>query len=99
MMKGESSIGGCRWLRVLLAGPLVVLCALLTMVGASVWMPAGAAQLNNVAIPLLLLPLIWGALFFYACLTSRLGRACGVIMVLTLLNGGLVIWPLNVGQG
>lgn len=80
------------WLRVLLAGPLVLACATLVMAGGAIWLPKGAAQLDNLLLPILLFPAIWALLFFHACLEPRLGRAYAVtagiaLLQLTLIGG------------
>jgi len=63
------------WPRVLLAGPWTLLAALVVMAGIATWLPAGAAQVDNLIMPLALFPLIWAALFFTACLDPNLRRA------------------------
>ena len=93
----EGASHGARWWRVLLAGPLVFACAFLCMLAASVWVPAGPARIDNVAIPLLIFPLMWAGLFFYASLAQRLPVAYGIILGLTLVNGALVLWQLQLG--
>lgn len=65
-----------RWL---LAGPLTLIMTLLIMAGMSVWIPAGAARLNNIALPVILFPLIWAAVFFYAVLDDKLPRVAAVM--------------------
>ena len=69
-----------RWL---LAGPGVVLAALLSMATMPLWLPAGEAGVNNLAFPLVLAPLLWAIAFFYVALESDLVRAalviCGLI--------------------
>ncbi|NKF21234.1 hypothetical protein [Solimonas marina] len=75
-----------RWLRVLLAGPLVLLCAALVMAGGAIWLPKGAAQINNLLLPVLLFPAIWAVLFFYASLALRLRRAYAVIGIICVLQ-------------
>lgn len=67
------------WSRIALAGPVVFVCAALVMCGGALWLPEGAAQIDNIVVPIVLFPAIWAALFFYACLDRRLGRAWGVI--------------------
>lgn len=81
------------WPRWLLAGPLCFLCAFAVMAGASIWLPEGPARIDNVAIPLVLFPAVWGALFFYCCL-GRLGRSYAVILLLTAGHLALIAWQL-----
>lgn len=78
------------WLRILVAGPLVFLTAVLTMAGGALWLPQGAASIDNVVLPVVLFPAIWAVLFFYACLDRRLGRASAVVGALFVLHAGLI---------
>jgi hypothetical protein len=78
------------WLRVLLAGPIAILVALTLLAGMPLWLPGGAAGIDNLVIPLVLAPLIWAALFFHACLDRSLKRVALVAGVLFVVHGGLV---------
>lgn len=78
------------WARVGLAGPGAVLVALAVMAGMACWLPAGTAGIDNLVLPLVLVPLIWAALFFHACLDDRLGRVAIVFGALFVLHAGLV---------
>ena len=82
------------WLRGLLAGPLALVTACLLMAGGALWLPPGQAQINNLALPIVLFPLLWTALFLYACLDMRLQRAYAVICTLIASNAALVAWHL-----
>ncbi|MBO6752609.1 MULTISPECIES: hypothetical protein [Spongiibacter] len=88
---GSSS--DAMWPRWLLAGPLCFLCAFVMMAGASIWLPEGPARIDNVAIPLVLFPAVWGVLFFYSCL-GRLGRTYLVVGALTVAHLILIVWQL-----
>ena len=79
-----------------LAGPLVFVTALMVMAGAAVWMPGGAAGVDNIVLPLMLFPVFWGGLFFYACLTVRVNRGVWVLGGLALSQ--IVIVTHNVMQ-
>jgi hypothetical protein len=81
-----------KWIRVLIAGPGAVLTALVMMAGMPLWLPRGAAGVDNLVLPLVLAPLIWAALFFHACLDRRLGRVAAVAAALFVLHGGLVAY-------
>ena len=72
------------------AGPGAVLVALVVLAGMPLWLPAGAAGIDNLVVPLVLAPLIWAALFFHACLDRKLGRVALVAAALFLVHGGLV---------
>ena len=72
------------------AGPGAVLVALVVLAGMPLWLPSGAAGIDNLVLPLVLAPLIWAALFFHACLDRKLGRVALVAAALFLVHGGLV---------
>lgn len=76
-----------RWL---LAGPGVILAALLFTMSMPVWFPAGAAGVNHIGWPMILAPLAWGILFTYACLEEDLYRGAltmaGIVVVCGLLS-------------
>ncbi|MEM7097695.1 MAG: hypothetical protein AAF541_05495 [Pseudomonadota bacterium] len=71
------------WPRVLLAGPWTLVAALIVMAGMATWLPAGAAQVDNLILPLVLFPLIWAILFFAACLDPDLRRATLISLGIT----------------
>src|SRR3546814_21186689 len=58
--------------------------------GCSIWLPKGAAQIDNLLLPILLFPAIWASLFFYACLAPKLGRAYGVTAIVALLQLAMI---------
>jgi hypothetical protein len=74
------------WPRIVLAGPLATICSVLAMCGGALWLPRGAAQIDNIVLPIGLFPVIWALFFFYASLDRRLGRAYAVILGLSLLH-------------
>ncbi|WP_211234498.1 hypothetical protein [Solimonas soli] len=78
------------WWRGMLAGPLSFVTAALIMLGSTVWLPSGRAQIDNLVLPIVLFPLIWTALFLYALLARRLTRAYAVVGVLGGVNAALV---------
>lgn len=79
-----------RWVRIGFAGPGAVIVALVVMAGMALWLPGGAAGIDNIVLPLVLVPLIWAGLFFHACLDGRLGRVALVATGLFLVHAGLV---------
>jgi hypothetical protein len=79
-----------RWIRIALAGPGAVIVALVMMAGMALWLPGGAAGIDNLVLPLVLVPLVWAGLFFHACLDRRLGRVAIVAGGLLLIHGGLI---------
>ncbi len=79
-----------RWIRVGFAGPGAVIVSLVVMAGMALWLPRGVAGIDNLVLPLVLVPLIWALLFFHACLDSRLIRIALVAIGLFALHAGLV---------
>lgn len=77
-------------LRFWLAGPFGLIAAIVIMASMSLWLPGGRANIDHLVIPVLLFPLIWSVVFFYAILESKVGRAALVFAVTMLINGGLV---------
>lgn len=84
-----------RLVRWLLCGPVVFIATVLVMMGMAFWLPAGAAGVDHIALPVLLFPLIWAGLFFYALIDDSLLRALSVVAVLIILHLGLLL--LNMG--
>ena len=81
-----------RWI---LAGPATMLAALATMAAMPLWLPAGAACINHLALPILLTPLLWAVPFFYACLTEDLPRASLVFAAVILVQVAAVLIVLS----
>lgn len=81
-----------KWARIMLAGPGAVIVTLVVMAGMTRWIPGGAAGIDNLVLPLVLVPLIWAMLFFHACLDRTLSRVAGVALALLLIHGGLVAY-------
>lgn len=67
------------WLRALLGGPLAFIASFLVMCGSVLWLPAGAAQVNNLVIPVLIFPLLCTLSFIYILVDSRPARAFSVL--------------------
>jgi len=78
------------WVRFLLAGPGAIAVTLALLAGMPLWLPAGAAGIDNLVFPLVLAPLIWAALFFHACLDRNLMRVAVIAGALLLVHGGLI---------
>jgi hypothetical protein len=78
------------WSRILLAGPGAIVVALVTMAGMTRWIPAGSAGIDNLVLPLVLVPLLWAALFFYACLDPKLSRVAAVTLGLLMIHTALI---------
>ncbi|MEQ9609254.1 MAG: hypothetical protein RLN99_16470 [Kiloniellaceae bacterium] len=78
----------CRWL---LAGPGAIAAALLFVMAMPLWLPAGAAGVDNVVYPMVLAPLVWAVTFTYACLEEDVFRGLaitlGMVVVCGILSG------------
>lgn len=77
-------------IRFVLAGPVAILVTLTLLAGMPLWLPGGAAGVDNLALPLVFAPLIWAGLFFHACLDRNLARVALIAAALFLVHGGLV---------
>jgi hypothetical protein len=77
-------------MRILLAGPGAIVVTLALLAGMPLWLPGGAAGIDNLAFPLVLAPLIWSMLFFHACLDRSIARVAAVAAALLLIHGGMV---------
>lgn len=71
-----------RFARAALAGPGAALSTLLAVMGLSAVLPPGPAGIDGITFPLVLLPVVWAALFFHACLDRSLRRAALVALAL-----------------
>lgn len=80
-----------RWARVILAGPLALVCSIVILGGSLVWLPHGAGGVNHIVMPIVLYPAIWTALFFYTCFERRLGRGYAVVIGLLALHVILIM--------
>lgn len=80
-----------RWL---LAGPGAILAGLATMAAMPLWLPAGGAGVNDVALPIILTPLLWAVPFFYAVLARNLVRAAVVLTAAIVGQGAVVLLSL-----
>lgn len=81
-----------KWVRIGFAGPGAIIVSVATMAGMTRWVPGGAANIDNLVLPLVLAPLIWAALFFHACLDRKPARVAAVALGLLAVHGGLVAW-------
>ena len=93
------STGGPRrlraWARGLLAGPVAFLASWVLMAGAALYLPRGAAGIDNLVFPIILFPLIWALLFLYTLTDPRLLRASAVLALVLLTHGGLIAYHLG----
>ena len=84
------SLAARKWVRIAFAGPGAVIVTIAVIAGMAIWLPGGMAGIDNLVLPLVLMPLIWAALFFHACLDRRLGRVAIVALGLLVVNASLV---------
>lgn len=82
-----------RWL---LAGPGVFIAAVLFMMSMPVWLPAGAAGINNIIWPLVLAPVIWAAAFTYMCLEENLVRGAALVAGISLFSTLVILASLAI---
>lgn len=80
-----------RLLRWTLGGPVTLIVTLAIMAGMTVWWPAGGAGIDQVAMPIILFPVIWVCVFVYAVLEDHLGRGCLVMVALIIANAALLV--------
>ncbi|MEM9620019.1 MAG: hypothetical protein AAF993_00125 [Pseudomonadota bacterium] len=80
-----------RWLRIVLAGPWTLLASFVVMASLATWLPAGTAQVDNLIVPLVAYPLIWGVMFFHAILARDVIKAWVISAIITLLCAGLLV--------
>ena len=73
-----------RWL---LAGPGALLASLATLLALPIWLPSGPAGVNNIALPIVLLPLLWAGPFFYACIEENLVRGTAILTGAIIVQG------------
>lgn len=88
-LKAGTSISR-RWSRGVLIGPVVFITSAAVMAGGALWVPKGAASIDNIVLPIVFFPAIWAVLFFYACLDRRLLRAWLITLSLLIANGFMI---------
>ena len=87
-----------RWqtvARVTLAGPVTVLLTALVFAGMPLWLPHGAAGIDHIILPPVLLPAVWGILFFYTVLDRSLARVAIVALVIGAANVTMLVSHLT----
>ena len=83
-----------RWptaARILLAGPIVLVLSAMTFAGMPLWLPGGAAGIDHIILPLILLPAVWAVLFFHAVLDRSLTRVAIVALVIGATNTAMLV--------
>ncbi len=74
-----------------LAGPVTLIVSVVVMAAMSLWLPPGKADVDHLVFPVVLFPLIWACLFFYAVLDDRIKRAWLVFLILFIVNSTAVV--------
>ncbi|CCQ12631.1 hypothetical protein PALB_35710 [Pseudoalteromonas luteoviolacea B = ATCC 29581] len=82
-----------------LAGPLTTVVSMLCMLAMAVYFPPGVGNINNILMPLLMFPIIWACIFFYAYLTQHLKRAWFIIFTLGLINLAIIVLQFTLVKG
>ncbi|MEM1275144.1 MAG: hypothetical protein AAGH74_01335 [Pseudomonadota bacterium] len=77
-----------RWI---LAGPMTLIASFLIMAGMVFWIPEGEARIDNIAVPVILFPLIWSAVFFYVSIEQNLPRGVIIMTLLCVSQLGILI--------
>ncbi len=80
--------------RTILAGPGALLVAFVFLAGMPVWVPVGAAGVDNIVFPLVLAPLFWAVAFTYSCIEENLARGTAVMSAVLLANAALIATAL-----
>ncbi len=74
-----------------LAGPVAFLLAIVVMLGMAVWFPKGQAQVDNIVLPMIVFPLIWATLFFYAYLEHKPKRTAWLFSALAAVHMAILV--------
>ena len=69
-----------------LAGPVTFIIAVMVMLGMAIWYPKGAADVDNIILPLISFPLIWAVVFFYAYLDRSIKRSALTLSGLAIVH-------------
>ena len=73
-------------LRWIMAGPLTLVAAVLTMASAPLWMAEGAAGVDNLIFLILLFPAFWAVYIFYTLMETKPVRGLIVMVSIILVN-------------
>lgn len=83
-----------RWI---MGGPVCIIASFLIMMGMAYYIPPGAAKLNNIAIPLVIAPLIWVIVFTYVCVTENVTRMVWVVSGITIVHFLILAFRMKEG--
>lgn len=75
----------------MLAGPLALIASCVAVLGGALWLPEGAAQVDNLVLPVVLFPLLWAGVFLYACIEPRLSRGYAIVGAVIAINLAIVV--------
>ena len=78
-------------LRWVMAGPLTLIAAVLTMASTPLWFPKGLAGIDHLIFSIVLFPAFWALFIFYALIEPKPVRGLIVLIAVILLNA-LVIY-------
>ena len=59
--------------------------------GMPLWLPRGAAGIDHIVLPLILLPAVWALLFFHAVLDRSLARVAIVALAIGSVHAAMLI--------
>lgn len=77
-----------RWI---LAGPIALILAIVTMATMPFWVPEGPAKVDHLAFPIVFFPLIWTITVVYPCMEDNLPRATLIMVGLTAVQTALIV--------
>lgn len=77
-------------LRWIMAGPLTLIAAVVTMASMPLWLPGGASGIDNLIFPILLFPALWAIYVFYALIEPRPVRGTVVFAAIIIANAALI---------
>ncbi|SEA90545.1 hypothetical protein [Rubrimonas cliftonensis] len=80
--------------RALLAGPVALLLAVLSMAAAPLVLPPGRGGVDHLVLPVVAFPLIWAAAVLYPVMTARPGRAAAAMGAILALELAIVMSAL-----
>ena len=76
--------------RILIAGPLALIAAVLAMAATPLWAPSTEGGVNHIALPIILFPAYWAVICLYAVIDGRLLRSAAVLGLSIVGNGFLI---------
>lgn len=84
--------------RTLVAGPLALMAAVVTIAAMPHWVPEGAGRIDNLVLPVIAFPLIWAVAFFYACLADNIPRAAKVLTAVAAVQVAIIALSLGLSS-